>query len=402
MMAVSKNKTILIIAPMFTCPPTNGTLIDIVGRCLFLQSCGWRVIVAACSIDPTHNHENTNPLNSCGGFQVYFFQRQKRFTQEKSANLIRELQQLIDQYRPPIIWCEYADFAALASRLDRQGAKLFFRAHNFELLHSMEKEWEHTLRFLTGGLRGCLESAWRWLKMTRLTLAILRSEWLMQQTADVVFYISPTDMDYMKLLYGGQAKKYWLPAFIEGGVIPVKLRKSTLDVLYNGSDYRNNVNLNGAIVLLDRIIPEIRSRFPGEFRFHFTGKFATELLAKWAADDVVLHDFIKDYHSFIKEMDMACLPTSYGMGCKIKMIEALARGLPVAGFPQAFRGVPHTPGAFLSCSNYTMLVDAIIRLREPAERLSLAEKSRSAYACWRKQGEKILRDTLNQALVSDG
>jgi len=46
---------------------------------------------------------------------------------------------------------------------------------------------------------------------------------------------------------------------------------------------------------------------------------------------------------------MLLVASSGRMGSKIKVLEALASGLPVIGLPQTFRGMRPTPEAYYTC-----------------------------------------------------
>jgi glycosyltransferase involved in cell wall biosynthesis len=389
-------KTILVICPV-PYPPTNGTRIHIWGLILFFKQAGWRVILAVCSWEKILKANGEPGIDLPIDLEVHVIQRSSRWSAAKDPETVlhvQKLQQLIDHHRPSIVWCNYADLVPLASRLNLQRAQLWFRPHNFELAHNLEKmietrPWRHGWRLST------LQQTASWIKnFSSLSARIFLTERQMHQIANRIFFNSYGDMQFMSSLYGGTVAKDWVIPFLERECIPVKDNKSPLDVIYLSSNYISPTHMSGARWFLDKVIPAVEAAMPCKFRFHVVGPGSTEHLGKYASKTILIHDFVEDLPAFLYNIDVACLPVQIGWGCKIKMLEALATGLPVVGSPQTFRGVPPTPEAYYSCRTTKDFVAAFRSLQDTDTRKRLAIAGRAAYNAWLSDGQRILGEAL--------
>ena len=386
------NKTILYICPDYPYPPNAGSKIDMHGKVIHFVHLGWTVVVAVVVTEHVKRQgiqQKPPEWPNVEYFEILIKDSQNIADEET----IKKLQRLIEIYTPAVVWCEYARFAPAASKLRLMGAMLYFSSHNFELFHFWEKSIDHYKNSKLGF------RIFRWFAGLFLEAAkIAFMEKKMHRIAHAVFYISCKDMHYMKRLYDGKCRKYWLPPLMKRQAIPVKLEKKVLDVIYLGSNFSNNVNMEGARRLLFEIIPVVQNALPDAFCFHIVGKSGKEFFRRYASESVVIHDFIHDLDAFLPEMDIACIPNSIGWGCKIKMIEALAAGMPVIGSPQAFRGIPPVAAAYFECSTNAEYVDAFKKLLYPDIRKLVSQNGKSVYELWRKNGESILTEALNEAL----
>ncbi len=378
--------SILILTPAYPIPPTSGNLIDIESRLAFWHRQGWLVILVVC---PTTVERADESVAKPTPYIVHWTESRERWPSREPASILARVQELIDQHQPAIIWCEYADLANLAARLRRNGAKLWFRAHNFELMHFLEKARQHHQeRF--GRMRSWLSTARELVAIATSMRRIAVTEWWMHRVADVVYYISPSDRAVMANLYPGPAERVWLPTFLPVSHRPTRMVGARVEVVYSGSDYENNLNRAGASELISDIIPRVRADAPEVFRFHIVGRHAENWFRKDAATDVIIHGFVDDYASFLSTMDIACLPIRFGRGCKLKMLEAMAAGVPVVGYHAVFRGIPENPASYTSARDAVALVAALILLADKTERVRVATIGQELYANWRAVAENDL------------
>ncbi|PSB46056.1 hypothetical protein C7B80_14760 [Cyanosarcina cf. burmensis CCALA 770] len=393
--------TILVICPL-PYPPTNGTRVHIWGLILFFKQTGWRVVVAA------YNWPGQRIFKADGepgidlpiDIEFHLFERSFRYSVAKdphTAQNLHKLQTLIDDCKPQVVWCNYSDLVPLVSQLDLKGAHLWFRPHDFELAHNIEtaiasRPWK------TGWNQNTFKQTVKWSKkLLQQTTQSFASERQMHRISDRIFFNAYSDMQFMSRLYGGTVRKDWVVPFLERERIPVKDNKSPLDVVYISSNYVSPTHLSGVRQLLQRVIPAVEQAMPGQFRFHFVGKGCAEHLSQYASNAIVIHDFVDDLSAFMRDnIDIACLPVEIGWGCKIKVLEAMASGLPVIGLPQTFRGVPPTPGAYYACHSTQEFVSAFRALQDTNTRRQAASAGLTTYTAWRNEGRQILSEALNQ------
>lgn len=397
-------KTILVVCPL-PYPPTNGTRVHIWGLILFFKQAGWRVIVAAYNWPEQKIFKaNGEPgIDLPIDIEFHLFERSFRYGVAKDPHTpqnVQKLQTLIDDRQPQVVWCNYADLVPLVSQLNFKGAQLWFRPHDFEVAHNLEtaiasRPWK------AGWNLNTLKQTVSWSKkLVTHTARAFAAERQMHQISDRIFFNAYSDMQFMSRLYGGSVRKDWVVPFLERECIPVKDNKSPLDVVYISSNYVSPTHLSGVRQLLQRVIPAVEQNMPGKFRFHFVGKGCAEHLSQYASSAIVVHDFIPDLSAFLYDtIDIACLPVEIGWGCKIKVLEAMASGLPVIGLPQTFRGVPPTPGAYYACRSTQDFVSAFKALQDTDTRRQVASAGLATYRSWRNEGQQTLREALDRLSV---
>lgn len=394
-------KTIMVICPDLPYPPIDGSCIDIWGHILFFHNQGWQIILVVCRTPEMLKIRceegrliSDSDINLPLDLQLYFFKRNSRWSSAEDPQTILQVQNLIDYYRPQVVWCEYADFGPLVSALNLNEGKLWFRPHNFEVAHAYEKAFEHQPWKKWRGTSAILKTL-NWVKNLIHRLSrIHTNERLMYRIADRLFFISYGDMRAMSWFYWRSVRKDWVVPFLVRDQMLVKESKTPLDVAYLGSNYKNNINMAGALTLLHEIIPAVETAMPGAFRFHLVGKNSSELQGHYSSTTVIIHDFIDDLHTFLQDIDIACLPVKLGWGCKIKMIEMLAYGIPMIGAPQTFRGIPIKTDAYYSCRTSKGYMEAFRRLLPPHNRERMGRAGREVYATWFVEGQRILQDAL--------
>lgn len=394
-------ESILVVCPEIPYPADSGSRIDMWGHIQFFHRAGWRVVVAVCWTSRQAASRGSQDADWPAQFELRLVQRRSIWSTRENPRVTEQVQELVDRHRPQVVWCEYAHLAPLASVLNLRGAKLWFRSHNFEAAHSLEKALEQRPRRTWGGWSG-LRQAWHWGRtLWRSVVQVMATERLMHRIADRIFFISYGDLRAMTWLYRGLAGRSWVIPFLEREPIPVKHDKTPLDVVYAGSNYSNNVNLAGARKLLTEIAPAVEESMPDAFRFHLVGRGGTERLGRYASRTIVVHDYVDDLRAFLQEMDVACVPVNLGWGCKLKMVEALASGLPVIGAPQTFRGIPSVPGAYYACRTGRQYVAAFRALRSEETRRRIAWKGRTAYNDWLADGERTLLRALADSVRTE-
>lgn len=370
------NRTVLILCPDVPYPPINGPRLDNWGRVEFFKAAGWTPVVVVCrTADDPHRDAVSIP-----NVITHEVRRGVRWSLAESAETIRRVQGLIDEYAPVVVLCEGAEFAPLAAALRMGSAALWFRAQDYMLAQTYE-----TIR-AQGWRRQLAHAAYYLGKLGR----IYQIERQMFRIADWVLHIGWADMIAMRRMYGDQGARDWIPPFVERDQVEVRVDKSVLDVVYVSSDYQHVMGQPAADVIAGQIAPEIEARMPGRFRFHMVGDRQTATTSA----NVEWHGFIDDLAEFMQGMDIACMPVDIGWGCKLKMVEALAHGLPVIGAPQTFRGVPSIDAAAIVCKRVEKYVEALARLADPVEREMVGRAGQAAYSQWRDQGKERLIEAL--------
>jgi len=390
-------RKIIIVCSELSFPPQNGTDHDILGHIKFFNDLGWKIILVI------YSHKKINESNNIikdylWDIEILYLKRKFPWTLQENLNTVNKMNEVLKNYNPQIIWFEYSHFSKLAEKLETKGVKVWFRSHNFELAHIIDKK-----------LAGF--NTFKYLKIPKLEMSsiitkgiydlFLRSflsyylERKMLKIANSIFFISPSDKKYMNWVYHGKSKKYFLPPFLISNKVPVKESKKTLDIIYTGVFYYdNNPSLLGGYTLLKSIVPAVRRELRGHFNFHIVGRGSKEKFAQFKSKDILLYDFIDDLKSFYNNMDISCVPIKYGWGSKIKILEAIASGLPVIGNRQAFRGIPKANNIYIVCNNTKEYLGALKSLLDPKKRKELSKNSLLYYNNLYEEGKQTLNSVI--------
>lgn len=102
-------------------------------------------------------------------------------------------------------------------------------------------------------------------------------------------------------------------------------------------------NLLGLQWFLTEVWPQIRQQVPGAV-FHLAGKRPSAEVYRWAQKDVILHGEVPDAAAFWDSLDVAVVPVTVGGGVRLKVLEALSRGVPMVTTPTGALGAEDLEG----------------------------------------------------------
>ena len=160
-----------------------------------------------------------------------------------------------------------------------------------------------------------------------------------------------------------------------GSVVP---DRDPFTILYLGSlDWRPNQD--ALALLLDQIFPMIRSAEP-RARLVVVGRNPPAGLARRATETegVSVHANVADVRPFLAQSGVMAVPLRIGGGSRLKILEALASGLPVVSTRVGAEGLCLRDGEHLVLAEEPAeLASAILQsLREPAFAQALASQGR--------------------------
>ena len=153
---------------------------------------------------------------------------------------------------------------------------------------------------------------------------------------------------------------------------------------------------------LENFWNELKNRFPGLKLDVVGGGLPEEYKAKWSIfQDVALHGFIQDVVPFFERSLALVTPMRIGSGTCIKVLESLARGVPIISTSQGLRGIGESNRvaangiyAFSTCDE---LVGALSRLTGIVSDVNTARGAFPLVAQYIQPAvDQILRDGLNE------
>lgn len=197
------------------------------------------------------------------------------------------------------------------------------------------------------------------------------------------------------------ALRRWLPqlavSYIPSGINfdqwPVCFTPtSENEVLFVGS-YLHPPNVEGALWLAREVWPRVQQMRPNA-RLTLAGRTPTPELTALASTDICVPGTVNDLHPYYTKASLVVAPIFWGSGVRIKLLEAMACGLPIVTTALAAEGIGlrHKQSA-LFAENAQDFATAIVRLLDDATlRAHLGANGRAIVEQtydWRKIGEQL-------------
>jgi glycosyltransferase involved in cell wall biosynthesis len=262
------------------------------------------------------------------------------------------------------LWhCEWTPYAAVLDQL--AGVRRLIMAHNVESLI-----WRRYAETENNPLK-------RWY-IRRQWGKFRRFEQRVSGEADQVVAVSDADAALFR-------KEFIAPrvAVVENGVdtsffVPTGQLRDPRRILFLGSlDWRPN--LDAVRQLLDRIFPSVRAMEPLA-RLEIVGRHPPEWLRRRCAaeSEVELHGDVADVRPHLARCGMLVVPLRIGGGSRLKILEALACGVPVVSTVVGAEGLHLEPGCHLCVvPAINEMAAAIMRtIRSPEDARDQAERGR--------------------------
>lgn len=246
-----------------------------------------------------------------------------------------------------------------------RGARKVVVAHNVETLI-----WERYYRTEANPLK-------RWY-VGRQCRKFERFERRAFAEADRVIAVSPEDATLIRGRFGtprvdvvdnGIDRAYF------EAVVP---DRDPFKILFLGSlEWRPNVDAVG--LMLDKIFPAVLEAEP-RATLDLVGRNPSAALSRRASEagGVTLHANVADVRPYLARSGVMAVPLRIGGGSRLKILEALATGLPVVSTRVGAEGLSLRDGEHLVLADEpeAMAAEIVRTLREPARALALAEAGR--------------------------
>lgn len=152
-------------------------------------------------------------------------------------------------------------------------------------------------------------------------------------------------------------------------------------------------NIKGIIWFIKEIYPHIKRNIPA-LKLRIVGKTGTPLmkyLNRISDKNIIYEGFLVDLDKLYKKTTVAIIPINEGGGIRIKLLDALSRGIPVVSTTIGAEGIPVTPGKDILLADepgdFAQSVISVIKNKEIAERLS-------------ENGYNLVRKHFNERVTS--
>ena len=152
---------------------------------------------------------------------------------------------------------------------------------------------------------------------------------------------------------------------------------SVTRVVLMGASYRIQHNLRALDFLVTKLIPIVRAKCPGKFRFYVVGTKVPDELLALRADDLQFEGYVPDLDSMMQQVDVAIAPWISGGGMQQKLFEPLCRGIATITHTHALAGYPFVD------DKHVLLADSaeefaaqLIRLLDNPLRVRIGQRGR--------------------------
>lgn len=155
---------------------------------------------------------------------------------------------------------------------------------------------------------------------------------------------------------------------------PLKVKNGNLFHL-GAMDWGPNID---AVQSLLRLFPSIQQQLPA-IQLSIAGKLAKSVLSGNYPEAVHIYDFVEDLPQFMEAAGILAAPIQSGSGVRIKILEAMAHGIPVVSTPKGAMGIDCTSTAcLLVADSDEEFVNACVRLASSEElRAEISENARN-------------------------
>jgi glycosyltransferase involved in cell wall biosynthesis len=132
--------------------------------------------------------------------------------------------------------------------------------------------------------------------------------------------------------------------------------------------------------LLGGVWPAVHAQEPGaELRLAGRGMTAATFAAPDDVPGVRWLGEVQSADAFLRELGVLLYPLARGSGTKVKVLEALALGVPVVTTREGAEGVAPNDGVLVAEDDDTLVAHAVRLLRDPDERVARGRAARAAY-----------------------
>jgi glycosyltransferase involved in cell wall biosynthesis len=261
------------------------------------------------------------------------------------------------------VYCDHLSMLEYGRRLP---VPIVHDAHNVEYRITQR----HASSLGSGPRRWLAEREWR-------RLHAYESRWY--PALPLVFAVSEIDADEIRELSQGTARVVALPIAVPASTIepPAEVARAP-EVLFVGTlDWPPNAE--AVRLLLDEIWPRVAAAVP-DARLTIVGRGEQAFAARAAAlPGVRLTGRVPDVEGWFRRSRVMVVPLQAGSGMRVKILDAMARGVPVVTTPVGVEGIDARPGRdVLVAESADALAAEVIRvLRDDALAAAVSASARA-------------------------
>lgn len=221
-----------------------------------------------------------------------------------------------------LVHCEWTHYGVYASAL--RGRPLFLSSHNVEAM-----PWERLYLHEKNPVKKMLLGL-EWKKMLAFEREVCGR-------FHHIGAVSEDDRQKFMDLYGCESITI-IPNGIDVNYYDFSLPEPTGNTLVFSASFDAFVNQDAVDYFMSSIFPRIVERTP-DIRVVFLGKDPPPSLLKYASEKVSFTGVVEDVRPHLSRSNVCIVPIRVAGGSRIKILEAMAAGLPVVSTPEGAEGL---------------------------------------------------------------
>jgi glycosyltransferase involved in cell wall biosynthesis len=176
-------------------------------------------------------------------------------------------------------------------------------------------------------------------------------------------------------------------------------------LVFTGS-MSSSANASAVLYFYRELLPLIRERVP-QVKFYVVGQGPPSSILELGKDPgVVVTGFVPDVRPYLGKAWVVVVPTTVGLGCSNKILEAMAMGKGLVTTPAQAAGLPITPGlhAAIADSEEEFAGQVVALLQDGARRRAMGQAARALVEerfTWSVATEELHR-LLEEAVKANG
>lgn len=255
---------------------------------------------------------------------------------------LSKLRELVAAQKFDVLHCEWTHYGAYARLV--AGLPRFLSSHNIEAM-----PWERLYRHERNPVkRAALYVEWR--KMVAFEREVCRSFHHVSAVSedDRKKFMKDYGCESVTVTPNGVDVSYYDEVREESGGQPARGRFSAFrgKTLVFSASFDAFVNQDAVVYWMEAIWPVLLRELPAA-RTLFLGKDPPPALGRYVSDKVQFTGTVPDVRPYLAQSSVCVVPLRVAGGSRIKILEAMAAGLPVVSTPEGAEGLDVVPGEHL-------------------------------------------------------
>lgn len=300
----------------------------------------------------------------------------------KSNQILSKISKICIEFQPDIIWADHTNMAWYAIEIAKHlNVKTAVRLHNIE--HVIWKRYAQEVN-------NPLKKAYINFQANKLK----KDEVKVLEKIDNAIPITNVDKKYCSEL-NSNSTQIMMKAGVGERFMKFQRNANFINhSLVIGTNYSWVHNVNGLLWFIENVLKPLKSEFP-DIKLHLLGKNPPEILTK--KEGVYGVGFVEDFAEEVTKYQIYIAPLLVGGGIRIKILEAMALGLPVVATEISAEGIEanQSNGLFISDNAEKMIKDIkwIFDNPDKYQELSISAKE---YISENHNWEKLVAECLSQ------